>query len=130
MPNVPQFINVDGIRALNPAAFQLPAGEGNGSLGRNELRGFPFFQLDVSLSKTFRLASESNLELKIEAFNLLNNTNFSDSDGNLGALFADASFVPNHYFGQSLSTYGGRTFTPFYLYGGPRSVQVSAKFRF
>ena len=130
VPNVPRFITVDGIRALNPDAFQVPDGGGQGSLSRNSLRGFPFFQLNASLSRKFRLASESTLELRVEAFNLLNNTNFADSDGNLGTLFPEPGFVPNHYFGQSLSTYGGRTFTPFYLYGGPRSVQLSAKFSF
>lgn len=128
--NVPLFVNVNGVRALNPDAFEVPASGEQGSLGRNSIRGFPFFQLDASISKKFKLANESSVELKIEAFNLLNNTNFADSDGNLGTLFADAGFVPNNYFGQSLSTYGGRTFTPFYLYGGPRSLQFSAKFQF
>ena len=98
--------------------------------GRNSLRGFPFFQVNASVAKTFSLANERNLELKIEAINLLNNTNFADPNGSLGTLFSDATFASANYFGQSVGTYGGQTFTPFYLYGGPRSLQVTAKFWF
>jgi hypothetical protein len=130
VPNVPLFVKVDGIRALNPDAFRIPDTERQGSLGRNALRGFPFFQVNASLAKRFSFANERNLELKIEAINLLNSTNFADPSGNLGSQFGDAGFAPSRYFGQSVGTYGGQTFTPFYLYGGPRSLQMSAKFSF
>jgi hypothetical protein len=66
----------------------------------------------------------------MEVFNLLNNTNFADMNGNLGMLSAAGSLQPNNYFGKTTSTFGSRNFTPFYLHGGARSLQFSARFVF
>jgi hypothetical protein len=50
--------------------------------------------------------------------------------GNLGTLFQNGNFQPNNFFGKTVSTYGSSNFTPFYLYGGARTIQFSAKFVF
>ena len=70
------------------------------------------------------------LELSINSYNLLNNTNFTDMSGNLGTLVSNGNFQPNYYFGKTTSTFGSANFTPFYLYGGARTIQFSAKFVF
>jgi hypothetical protein len=64
---------------LNAAAFALPSyTQPFGSAGRNIARGYPFYQLDFGLHKNFNLWSESSyLQFRAEAFNLLNQTNFS-----------------------------------------------------
>jgi hypothetical protein len=127
---VPLYTTINGIRAINTAAFSIPTNGQQGSLARNSLRGFPFRQIDLSLARRIRFRELSSLELKIQALNVFNRTNFADMESSLGTQFADGSFRPNYFFGQSVSTYGSGTFTPFYLYGGPRSLQLSAKFVF
>ncbi|MBS1797627.1 MAG: TonB-dependent receptor [Acidobacteria bacterium] len=121
---------VDGLRAFDPAAFAVPAALRQGTLGRNSLRGFGLFQLDASLSRRIRLTSEMQFELGIKAYNLLNNTNFAEPDNSLGTVFPDGSFRPNPYFGRPTTTFGSGGFTPFYLYGGARTLQLSVKFVF
>jgi hypothetical protein len=52
-----------------------------GNAGRNELRGPAFAQLDLALHKSVPLWSDaSKLEFRIEAFNVLNSTNFQTPD--------------------------------------------------
>ncbi len=127
-------VDAGGRKQINPAAFSIPAegGERQGTLGRNALRGFPFFQLDMGLERRFSFGNESNLRLSMTVFNVLNRANFADMSGNLGTLAAasNTNFLPNSYFGQTTSTFGSRSFTPFYLYGGARTIQLSAKFVF
>ncbi len=48
-----------------------------GNAKRNSVQGYPFYQVDFALSKFFPLPwRESRLQLRIEAFNLFNKTNF------------------------------------------------------
>jgi len=53
-----------------------------GNAGRNTVRGPKFWQLDTALSKTFGLAGPARFEFRLEAFNLLNHTNFRAPNGN------------------------------------------------
>ena len=60
-----------------------------GNAGRNSLRDYPFYQLDIGLHKGFRLWSESSLfDLRGEAFNALNQVNYMAPDSNK----SDSSF--------------------------------------
>ena len=60
-----------------------------GNAGRNSLRDYPFYQLDLGLHKGFRLWSESSLfDLRGEAFNALNQVNYMAPDSNK----SDSSF--------------------------------------
>jgi len=52
-----------------------------GNAGRNDLHGPAFGQLTLALHKSVPLGWEdSNLEFRIEAFNVLNSTNFQYPD--------------------------------------------------
>lgn len=126
--SVYQFPNE--IKQINPNAFSIQTEERQGNLGRNALRGFPFFQLDLGLQKRFVFTGTRNLKLAVNAFNFLNNTNFADMSGNLGTLQSNENYLPNPFFGKPISLFGNGGFTPFYLYGGARTVQFSAKFSF
>ncbi len=128
--NAPFYLNQNAVKSLNPNAFAIPNTNRQGTLKRNSLRGFPLFQLDTSLQKRIRFTNEMRLELSINAYNLLNNTNFADMNANLGNLVSNGNFQPNSYFGKTNSTYGSANFTPFYLYGGARTIQFSARFVF
>ncbi|HWK09886.1 MAG TPA: TonB-dependent receptor [Vicinamibacterales bacterium] len=53
-----------------------------GNAVRNSVRGPMFWQLDTALSKRFPLVGASEFEFRLEAFNLLNRTNFRSPNGN------------------------------------------------
>jgi hypothetical protein len=130
-----------GGRRLNPAAFTLPSALRQGTLGRNALRGLPLYQLDMALHRQFNFNERVNLQLRAEAFNLLNHPNFDDPVATLAALGAapggSAAFMLDPYFGRSLSARGGNAWTgeadgngPLYSAGGPRTIQFSIKLSF
>jgi hypothetical protein len=63
---------------FNTAAFELPAIGTLGNTKRNSLRGPKFWTVDVALSRKFSPFSDSHeFELRAEAFNLFNTTNFN-----------------------------------------------------
>lgn len=128
--NVPIYQTENGIKRLNPNAFSIPNELRQGNFSRNSLRGFSLFQLDTSLQKRIKFTNEVGLNLSINTYNLLNNTNLADANGNLGTIFSNGNFQPNSYFGRAVETYGNGSFTPFYLYGGARTIQFTAKFVF
>ncbi|HEY0405901.1 MAG TPA: TonB-dependent receptor [Pyrinomonadaceae bacterium] len=130
-----------GGRRLNPAAFAIPSGGRQGTLGRNSLRGFPLYQFDLALSRQFNFTERVKLQFKVAAFNLFNHPNFEDplgTDTSLGSrLSAAGAFLPNETFGRSASLLGrslwggaGRSFSSFYQVGGPRTLQLSLKLQF
>ncbi|MEO8521403.1 MAG: TonB-dependent receptor, partial [Acidobacteriota bacterium] len=70
---------------LNPATVEIPTDRSQpfGNAPRNAARADPFRQLDLGLHKNFGLgASERRIEARVEAFNLLNHTNFGPANGN------------------------------------------------
>lgn len=121
---------VGNVIAIDPAAFAIPAALGQGSSERNSLRGFGLFQVNIALEKRFKFSSQSSLRLAVEAYNVLNTVNYENMDGSLGTRFQDGTFQPNYYFGRAAASLGSGSFTPLYLYGGPRTLQLSARFVF
>lgn len=105
-----------------------------GDLGRNSLKGPHFRQFDFSLFKDTRLRENLNMQLRFEAYNLFNHPNFANPY--LPLFIADPSIngaTPN---GRYIGSYP-LTATPDvgigYPYlgsGGPRSMQIAAKFTF
>ncbi|MCC6391889.1 MAG: TonB-dependent receptor, partial [Bryobacterales bacterium] len=70
---------------LNPGSVSIPTDPRYpwGSAGRNVARGYPFYQADIGLHKSFPLWAETRrLEFRAEAFNLLNQTNFMAPNSN------------------------------------------------
>lgn len=93
---------------LNPAAFTAPSAGAWGTAPRNSIKGPNTFNLNSSMSRTFRLMNPFNLDVKIDATNVLN----------LG-VFSSWNSVVNS------TTYGLPT------QANPmRSVQVTARMRF
>jgi hypothetical protein len=93
---------------LNRDAF-ASAGAEFGTLPRNSVTGPGQARLDVSVSKTTRLAAGRSIELRLEAYNVTNTPSFRNPQNDLGAA----------NFGQITRTRGG-----------PRLVQLGIKFRF
>jgi hypothetical protein len=89
------------VNYLNRATVSVPTDPSHpwGNAGRNIARGYPMYQLDIGLHKEFRLWSESSkLQVRAEAFNLLNQTNFMAPDSN----------ISNSTFGSITTTFPAR----------------------
>ncbi len=94
--------------------------------GRDSLRQPSFFNLDLRLLKSFHVSERRRLDLSVEAFNVTRNTNKgfgNDSISLYGTPLADGS--------PSVATAGQPLFAPSTArFGGPRQVQLGARFIF
>ena len=63
-------------RFFDAAGFVMPAPLAFGNAGRNILAGPGFGSLDLAVVRSLRLSEQGTLELRLEAFNLTNRTNF------------------------------------------------------
>ncbi len=61
---------------FNPAAFVTPTVGTLGNVSRGALTGPGLFDVDTSMFKKFSLNERMNVQLRMEAFNILNHTNF------------------------------------------------------
>jgi hypothetical protein len=77
--------------------------------------------VDLRVSKKFTVSKRGELELMLEAFNLLNRTNFiEDTNQSSFVIFGSGAFPTN-----PLATYGRYTVTL-----PPRQLQLAARFSF
>ena len=93
---------------FNTAAFSMPAYGTFGNAGRNILEGPGYQNVNLALLKQVALPGRARLQLRAEAFNLLNRTNFDLPD----------NFFGSPTFGQILSA------------GSPRHIQFGARLMF
>ncbi|HET7108326.1 MAG TPA: TonB-dependent receptor [Candidatus Acidoferrum sp.] len=105
-----------------------------GSEGRNSLIGPHFRQFDFSIYKKTPITEHMNMELRFEAYNLFNHPNFANPY--LPNFIADAAQQGINANGTSagalhLTATGDVGIGyPFLGSGGPRSLQIAAKFTF
>ncbi len=89
---------------LNQAAFTPNTVPGTyGNIGRNSFRGIPSFQVDAQISRIFTYRERLNLDLRLEAFNVLNHPNFNNPSTSNPA-------VSNTTFGQISAAGNARIF--------------------
>jgi hypothetical protein len=89
------------LQFFNPASFSNVVTQGYGTAPRNVLRGPGRTNLDLSLAKATPLYRERvSLELRVDAFNLLNHTEFQNLDTNAQDIGST--------FGQVISAYSAR----------------------
>ncbi len=118
---------------LNPAAFSTPAPGTYGNFPRNAFSGPNFKQVDLTLSKKFRLTETMNFEFRTEFFNIFNTTNFANPSATLNNSLS-SSFQPDQPFTQATAgtTFGllrstvGRTVG----LGTNRQIQFAFRFNF
>jgi hypothetical protein len=107
-------LNVNGTQSVgpllyNPAAFAAPQGLTFGDEGRNFLNNPHRTNFDVTLLKHFPVTEGSNMELRLEAFNVFNHTQFRIFNSNIGNT---ASNIINCYGGPGNTAAGGLTAVP------------------
>lgn len=108
-----QYLNpkTNGLQFFSQASFNNNVVQGYGTAPRNVLRGPGRTNLDLSLAKVTPLYRERiTLELRVDAFNLFNHTEFQNLDNNAQDIGST--------FGQVTSAYD------------PRILQVAAHLRF
>jgi hypothetical protein len=112
----------------------LPGTRHFGNEGRNSLRGPSFKQWDFAIFKNTQITEWLGMELRAEFFNFLNHPNFSNPL--LPAFIADAGQQGIGTNGVSQGAYQLSTTgdvgigNPFLGGGGPRGIQLAAKFTF
>jgi hypothetical protein len=113
---------------LNPAAFDSAAPARQGTLGRNVVSGFSMTQLDLALRREFRWTERRRVQLRLEAYNLLNHASFADPvPYRNSAMFGQSTSMLNSMLGTGSP---GSGLAPILQSGGPRSLQGSLRFRF
>ena len=70
---------------FNPAAFSMPPYGSFGNATRNSLGGPAYANLNVALVKLVRFGGTGQLQLRAEAFNVLDRANFNLPDAFLGS---------------------------------------------
>ncbi|PYS77620.1 MAG: hypothetical protein DMF66_09190 [Acidobacteria bacterium] len=112
---------------MNPAAFR-PLTVGQGTLGRNALRGFGLSQLDLAVRRRFTITERVRLQLRAEFFNVFNHPNFGDPAGDISSrLFGRSTQTLARSLGAG-GVNGG--LSPLYQVGGPRSIQLALRLGF
>jgi hypothetical protein len=116
-----------GGKAFNTSAF-VPAPPGQqGDLGRNVLRGFGAWQVDLGLQRQFYLTETVALGFRTEFFNLFNHPNFGSPNNALSSpLFGQSTQI----LANSLAGGNNAGFNPLYQIGGPRSIQLALRLQF
>lgn len=75
--------NLTGYLSASAVSVPTDVSKPYGNAGRNSLRDNPFYQTNLGLHKLFPLWNESsNLDFRFEAFNALNNVNYTAPDSN------------------------------------------------
>ena len=108
-----------------------------GDEGRDQLRGPTFKQWDLAIHKDTKLTEQLSLQLRADFFNIINHPNFSNPF--LPAFIADPAFNGYALNGGRETGTGAYPITatgdvgignPFLGGGGPRGIQLAAKFSF
>jgi hypothetical protein len=122
---------------LNPAAFAAPQGLTFGTAGRNALNNPSRTNFDMSLLKTIKVLGERDLQLRFEAFNVFNHTQFRIYDpllGNTGSnvinCYGGASTGYSAAGGGGTNCLNGSAFLHPVDAHRPRTIQLGAKFSF
>ncbi|NOT48894.1 MAG: hypothetical protein HOP17_14240, partial [Acidobacteria bacterium] len=96
-----------GTTFANQAFFNVNPGQ-TGNIGRGLINGPKYFNINMALLKSIRFTETMRVQLRMEAFNVLNNVNF----------------VQNTQFANINATNFGQITTAF----GPRELQFAARF--
>jgi Carboxypeptidase regulatory-like domain/TonB dependent receptor-like, beta-barrel len=123
----------------------MPGTRHFGNMRRNSLSGPTYKQWDFALYKNTAITERLNMQLRAEFFNILNHPNFAnpilpsfvaDPASNLNASTCNCGFniAGNHEVGnggyQIAATGDVGIGNPFLGGGGPRGIQLAAKFTF
>jgi carboxypeptidase family protein len=117
----------------NGGSVLIPPAYGSlGNSGRDNFRGFPFYEWDLSITKEFKFKERLTAQFRAEAFNILNRTNFSNVFGGPGGdnTYTDPTAAAGASFGFRPQTPDITSSNPVLGQGGPRALQLGLKLIF
>jgi hypothetical protein len=121
-------LNLFGCYAQGNSVMLPPPLGQFGNMGRNMFQDSGFKNFDFSLAKNFHFGETMRLQFRAEFFNILNHPNFANPyGGQNGFGLNDPSVRP---FGCGCATPDIAAANPAVGSGGPRSIQLGAKFVF
>jgi hypothetical protein len=109
------------VQWLNPVAYQTNALGTFGNIGRNAFRGPHTVNFDVALSRIFKVTERYSVQARMDAFNVLNHTNFAGAISPAGTVTSYSTLQTNF----SAGTFG-RVQSAF----DPRILQFALKLYF
>ena len=123
-PPVREVAGIAGPLLYNPNAFAAPRGLTFGNAGRNFLRGPSRTNWDIGLFKRFAIHENTGFELRAEAFNVFNHTQWS-------SIFLGATCYggPDHSAGDPSCIAASAFLHPTAAHN-PRILQLGIKFLF
>jgi hypothetical protein len=113
------------VQFLNRAAFAVPDPGTFGNLGHNALRGPHNVNVDMALSRIFRLSERYSVQARADAFNLFNHANLVGAISPAGTVTAYTVFGTTSAGSLAASTFG-RAQAAF----DPRIIQFALKLFF
>jgi hypothetical protein len=121
-------LNLYGCYAAGSSVMMAPPLGQFGNMGRNMFQDTGFRNFDFSVGKNFHFGEVKRLQFRAEFFNIFNHPNFANPyGGQNGFGLNDPSVQP---FGCGCATPDVAAANPAVGSGGPRSIQLSAKFLF
>jgi hypothetical protein len=118
----------------------MPAILRQGTEGRDSIPGFPLVEIDLAVRRQLNLTERVRLQLRAEAFNVINHGNFGNPLNTIGTCAQGVPCTPVFGWGtsqamlnQSLAAgdgFFGSGFSSLYQVGGPRSLQLALKLQF
>jgi hypothetical protein len=109
------------VQWIDPAAFTPNAPGTYGNVGRNALRGPKTVNFDVALSRIFKIRERFSVQARVDAFNVLNHTNFAGAISPAGTVTSYSTLSTN----EGATTFG-RVQSAF----DPRILQFALKLYF
>jgi hypothetical protein len=121
-------VNLFGCYA-NGSSVMIPPPLGQfGNMGRNMFQDTGFKNFDFSLAKNFHFGEQYRLQFRAEFFNIFNHPNFANPYGGQNGFGLNDPSAPG--FGCGCATPDIAAANPAVGSGGPRSIQLGAKFVF
>ncbi|MFZ0808943.1 MAG: hypothetical protein WAN03_22310 [Candidatus Sulfotelmatobacter sp.] len=121
-------LNLFGCYAQGNSVMMAPPLGQFGNMGRNMFQDTGFKNFDFSLAKNFHFREAMRLQLRAEFFNILNHPNFANPYGGQNGFGLNDPSAPS--FGCGCATPDIAAANPAVGSGGPRSIQLGAKFVF
>jgi hypothetical protein len=121
-----------GCYALGSSILIPPAYGSLGTSGSNNFRSTPYYNVDFSVTKTFKFKETKSAQFRAEFFNLFNHANISNPFGGPGGdnSFTDPTATAGAGFGFRNETPDITSSNAVLGSGGPRAIQLGLKFIF
>jgi hypothetical protein len=118
---------------MRGSSVLIPAAYGSvGNTAPNMFRGLPYYNVDLSVTKVFKIKERLSAQFRVEFFNILNHPNIANPFGGPGGdnTFTDPTAAAGASFGFRNTTPDVVSSNPVLGSGGARAMQLGLKILF